>query len=178
MLDQGWLARLDVRPGSDHDFETVLREGRPAGSFALRFGRSAYGLLDLSGAAALLPGQELLDGPPRIAPLAVLARKLPEDAAAATRALLLTFRASPGQAARLEELLVDAQASVEREPGTAAWFALRFADGDHGLFAAFPDDAARFAHLAGAVPRQLAQRALAVLAGVPDMDLLQVVAAR
>jgi hypothetical protein len=186
MLDQGWLARLEVRPGRDHDFETSLgdwRAGRvAAASFALRFGRSAYGILEIAGggADAALPAErELLDGAPRVAQFTVLARKPPEgDTSSLTRGLLLTLAANPGQAAALEDLLVGAQAWVEEERDTAAWFALRFANGDYGLFAAFAGDAARFAHLAGAVPRALTKHALPLLAGVPDMHLLQLLAAR
>jgi hypothetical protein len=185
MLDQGWLARLEVRPGRDHECETLLRERRGEPStlaFALRFGRSAYGLLELArtaGNAALPVNEDLLDGAPRSVQFTVIASSLPERAMPeVTRALLLTFQASEGRSGPLEDLLLAAQPSAAAEPGTAAWFALRFTNGTHGLFAAFADDAARFEHLAGPVPRELTRQALSLLAGVPDMDLLQVLAVR
>src|SRR5688500_14254436 len=38
---------------------------------------------------------------------------------------------------------------VEHEPGTTAWFALKFGPFSFGIFDAFPHDTARQAHLAG-----------------------------
>jgi hypothetical protein len=182
MRNQGWLVRLEVRPGRDHEFETVLgswRQKAAAASFAVRFGRSAYGLFEFSGAtdaaAAVPQGEDLLAGAPRAEQFSVLASKLATPSMV-TRGLLMTLPVLAGQAAQLEDFLRSAQAWVEEEPGTAAWFALHFASGSYGLFAAFPDDAARFEHLSGAVPRELTQRALALLGGVPAMDLLQVLA--
>jgi hypothetical protein len=40
----------------------------------------------------------------------------------------------------------------------------------------FPDNGARFSHLTGQVPRELTRHALSLLGGLPDMDLLQVLA--
>ncbi|HSL12351.1 MAG TPA: hypothetical protein VLA82_13650 [Actinomycetota bacterium] len=44
---------------------------------------------------------------------------------------------------------------VADEPATIAWFAVRFGRGDHGIFAVFPDDAGRDAHLQGRVTQEL-----------------------
>ena len=95
-----------------------------------------------------------------------------------TRGLLLTFKAKQGHQADVERFLRDAQALVEREPGTAAWFALHLEDGEYGIFDVFPDNMARLSHLSGQVPRELTKHALSLLGGVPDMDMLQVLAAR
>ena len=190
-MTQGLLVRLEARHGRDHDLESFLEgalpslRAQPAGMacLAVRFGRSEYGIFDFAdeaGREAQLPGAQLLASAPRGEKMAILASKLPPVASGAglTRGLLLRFPAKPGQAAQLEKFLRDAQAWVAEEPDTMAWFALRFAGGDHGLLSAFADDGARFAHLTGAVLRELTGQALALLDSVPDMDLLQVLATR
>jgi hypothetical protein len=65
---------------------------------------------------------------------------------------------------------------VQEEPGTVAWFALQMESGAYGIFDVFPDNGARFAHLTGRVPRELTKHALSLLGGMPDMDMLQVLA--
>jgi quinol monooxygenase YgiN len=113
-------------------------------------------------------------------PLAVLASKLPTPAAVLagiTRGLLLTFKARQGHEAQVENFLRGARAIVDEEPGTIAWFAIRLDSGEYGIFDVFPDNSARLAHLTGHVPRELTKHALSLLGGVPDMDMLQVLAA-
>ena len=145
----------------------------------MRFGRSEYGVFGFPG-VAFDAGKDLLASAPRIEQVTVLASKLPDQpiAPAATRGLLLAFEAKAGCGPELEQFLRDAQADVEGEPGTIAWFALRLGSGSYGSFAVFPDNGDRFAHLTGPVPRELTRQALSLLGGVPDMDLLQVLAAR
>ena len=69
-----------------------------------------------------------------------------------------------------------AKGMVDAEPGTTAWFALEFAGGHYGIVALFPGNAARLAHLAGRVPRELAKYARSLVGGDPEMEMLQVVA--
>ena len=202
MVTKGLLVRLDAQHGRDDELEGFLRSAQqlvrqePATSawFALRFGRSEYGIFDvfpdeqgrqahLEGAVAaqlLGPGRQLLARDPQIQRLSVLASKLPgaRDAGAAiTRGLLLTFRAKQGHEAQVELFLREAQAMVQLEPGTTAWFALHLDAGDYGIFDVFPDNATRFSHLTGQVPRELTKHALSLLGGLPDIEMLQVLAA-
>jgi len=201
MLTHGLLVRLEARHGQDHELETFLASALPlvraepatTAWFALRFGRSEYGIFDafpneqgrqahLAGAVAAALGNEgkqLLASEPRIEKVDVLASKLPAagSAPAITRGLLLVLPPKQGHQAQVEQFLRDAQPLVEQEPGTVAWFALRLANGDYAIFDVFPDNGARFAHLTGAVPRELTKHALSLLGGVPDMDMLQVLAA-
>ena len=161
----------------------------------MRFGRLEYGIFDafpdeagrqahLDGAVAaqlMGPGRQLLARDPQIQRLTLLAHKLPQAAQAVvevTRGLLLTFKAKQGHEPQVERFLRDAQGLVEAEPGTTAWFALHLGAGEYGIFDVFPDNMARLSHLGGAVPRELAKHALSLLGGVPDMDMLQVLAAR
>jgi quinol monooxygenase YgiN len=201
MVTHGLLVRLEAAHGRDKDLESFLASARadvarePATTawFAVRFGRGDYGIVDvfpneqgrsahLAGpvAAALTGvGRPLLAQDASIRPFAVLASKLPAaaaDAPALTRGLLLTFKAHQGHELQVEGFLGNAQALVQDEPGTIAWFALRLDDGHYGIFDAFPDNGARFAHLTGHVPRELAKHAMSLLGGLPDMDMLQVLA--
>jgi quinol monooxygenase YgiN len=201
MVTHALLVRLEARHGQDHALETFLASAVPlvraepatTAWFALRFGRSEYGIFDafpneagrqahLAGAVAAALGKEgkqLLAGEPRIEKVDVLASKLPVTASGPelTRGLLLAFKAKQGHEAQVEQFLRDAQPLVEQEPGTVAWFALRLASGYYGIFDVFADNGARFAHLTGPVPRELTKHALSLLGDVPDMDLLQVLAA-
>lgn len=202
MVTTGLLVRLEAQLGLEQDVEDLLVAARelvaqePATRawFAVRFGRLEYGIFDvfpdeagrqahLHGAVAtqlMGPGRRLLARDPQIQKLAVLAHKLPpaaQEGLAVTRGLLLTFRARQGHEAQVERFLRDAQDLVEKEPGTTAWFALHLEGGEYGIFDVFPDNMARLAHLGGAVPRELAKHALTLLGGMPDMDMLQVLAA-
>ena len=203
MVTTGLLVRLEAQHGRERELEEFLRSAQglvaqePATTawFALRFGRLEYGIFDvfpdeagrqahLDGAVAaqlMGPGRQLLARDPQIQRVALIAHKLPQAADAVlpvTRGLLLTFKAKQGHEAHVERFLRDAQDLVEREPGTTAWFALHLEHGEHGIFDVFPDNMARLSHLSGQVPRELAKHALSLLGGVPDMDMLQVLAAR
>src|SRR5215217_7101345 len=115
MVSKGLLVRLEVKPGIDEQVENFLTSALPLVQqepatiawFAIRFGRSEYGIFDvfpddagrdahLSGpiARALMEQAEtLLTEPPRIQKIDVLADKLPEVALAQPnrKGLLLTF---------------------------------------------------------------------------------------
>lgn len=203
MVTTGLLVRLEAQHGREGELEDFLRSAqalvaqKPATSawFAVRFGRLEYGIVDvfpdeagrqahLAGpvAAQLMgPGRQLLARDPQIQRLSLLAHKLPRAAdagPAVTRGLLLTFKAKQGHEPQVEQFLRDAQGLVEGEPGTTAWFALHLEHGEYGIFDVFPDNMARLSHLSGHVPRELAKHALSLLGGVPDMDMLRVLAAR
>jgi quinol monooxygenase YgiN len=200
MATRGLLVRLEARPGKDAHVEQFLRaalslvqqEAATSAWFALRFGRSEYGIFDvfpddagrdthLSGpiAKALMEQtDELFAKPPKIQRLDVLADKLPAVAEPVTKALLLTFKAKSGHSEQVEQFLRDAKSFVDQEPKTTAWFAIHLDDGDYGIFDVFPDNGGRFAHLTGHVPRELAKHALSLLGSVPDMEMLDVQAAK
>jgi quinol monooxygenase YgiN len=200
MVTTGLLARLEAKPEKDMEVEAFLQsalslvQAEPATTawFALRFGRLEYGIFDvfpdeagrdahLSGAVAqalMSRSDALFAKPPQIQKLTVLADKLPAATSTepVTKGLLLTFAAKSGHEADVERFLRDAQPIVEHEPRTMAWFAIRIDAGEYGIFDVFPDNAARFAHLTGHVPRELAKHALTLLGSVPDIELLDVLA--
>lgn len=70
--------------------------------------------------------------------------------------LLVRLDAKPGRDQDVEDFLRSAALPlVEEEPGTLAWFAVKFGQGEYGIFDTFTDDAAREAHLAGPVAQAL-----------------------
>lgn len=60
-----------------------------------------------------------------------------------TVALLVRLEAKPGNEQEVARLLENGLAMVEDEPGTTAWFAVRFGVRTFGIFDAFPDYAGR-----------------------------------
>jgi quinol monooxygenase YgiN len=201
MVTTGLLVRLAAKHDQDEEVERFLRaalplvEHEPATTawFAIRFGRHEYGIFDvfpdedgrqahLSGPVArnlTERGDELFSEAPQIENLDVLAAKLPTAGAsvdAVTKGLLLLLPAKSGHEPYVEEFLRGARPLVEEEPRTVAWFAIRAGEGRYGIFDVFPDNGARFAHLTGHVPRELAKHATTLLGGLPDMDMLNILA--
>jgi quinol monooxygenase YgiN len=200
MTSKGLLVRLEAKHGTYNEVETFLRSAVPLVTqepattawFAIRFGRSEYGIFDvfpddsgrdahLAGAVAtalMAEADALFTRQPRIQRLDVLADKLPAAPVTQidTKGLLLTFKAKSGHEQQVEQFLRDAQLLVQREPETTAWFAIRLDDAHYGIFDVFPDNGGRFAHLTGHVPRELAKHSLSLLGSVPDIEMLDVLA--
>jgi len=136
----------------------------------------------LNGAVArtlIAESDRLFARQPHIQKIDILSDKLPagEPAQAVTKGLLLGFKAKALHEPQVVQFLRDANPLVQQEPRTTAWFALLFEDGSYGIFDVFPDQGGRFAHLTGHVPRELAKHALSLLGSVPDMDMLNILAA-
>lgn len=93
-----------------------------------------------------------------------------------SRGLLVRLEARSGKEADVEAFLLSALPLVQREPGTTAWFAVRFGRGEYGIFDVFPDDEARDAHLAGPVAQALMERADELFAEAPRIQKLVVLA--
>jgi quinol monooxygenase YgiN len=94
----------------------------------------------------------------------------------ANKALLVRLEAKPGKEHDVEQFLLSALPLVEQEPGTKPWFAVRFGPSTFGIIDAFPDDAAREAHLGGPVGKALAEKADELFASSPDVSNLDVIA--
>jgi quinol monooxygenase YgiN len=202
MINLGLLVRFEAKHGRDADVEALLESAVPLvvqepgtiAWFGIRFGRSEYGIFDVfpdeSARQAHLAGpvahalmaqtDTLLEGAPSIERLDVIAHKLPPGVQGepVNKGLLLSLAAKPGHELQVESFLHDAKSLVEQEPKTIAWFAIRRSDGRYGIFDVFHDNAGRFAHLAGDVPRELTKHALSLLGSVPDLDMLDVKGAK
>jgi quinol monooxygenase YgiN len=95
-----------------------------------------------------------------------------------TTALFVRLEARPGRERDVGRFLLDGLPLVEDEPATVAWFALRLGPTTFGIFDAFPDEAGRQAHLAGRVAAALGAKASELLAKVPSIEKLDVLAAK
>jgi hypothetical protein len=93
-----------------------------------------------------------------------------------TNGLLLRLPIKSNHVDDATEFLRGGQAIVADEPATTAWFAIRFTDGDLGVFDVFPDVRGRRAHLTGEIPKQLALHGLPWLSGLPQMSFADVLA--
>jgi quinol monooxygenase YgiN len=93
-------------------------------------------------------------------------------------ALFVRLEAKPGKEADVESFLQGGLAIVEGEPQTIAWFALRLGPSTFGIFDAFPDEAGRQAHLQGKVAAALMAKAPELLAKVPSIEKVSVLAAK
>lgn len=93
-----------------------------------------------------------------------------------TKGLLVRLEARPGKDDEVEAFLRSALPLVRQEPGTTAWFAIRFGRAEYGIFDVFPDEAGREAHLTGAVAKALMEQAEALLAEPPGIQKLDILA--
>ena len=76
-----------------------------------------------------------------------------------TAAPLVRLAIKPGKEADVAALLQDGLMVIQREPAAISWFAVPLERGGVGVFDAFPDDAARRAHLSGRAAGELMDRA-------------------
>ena len=93
-----------------------------------------------------------------------------------TLALYVRLEAKPGMEREVENLLKDARSIVAGEGGAAAWFALRLGPSTFAIFAAFPDEKARQAHIDGKVAAMLTEKAPDLFANQLDFFRADVIA--
>jgi len=89
-------------------------------------------------------------------------------------ALLVRLRAKPGKEHEVEELLVAARPLVLDEVGTVSWYAVKFDDGQYGIFDTFANEEGRNAHLNGQVANLLFAKAGEILAELPEVEMLEI----
>ncbi|MDB6019139.1 MAG: hypothetical protein JWR19_3628 [Pedosphaera sp.] len=95
-----------------------------------------------------------------------------------SEALFVRLEAKRGKEAEVEEFLRNGLQLVQEEPATIAWFGIRLGPTTFGIFDAFPDDAGRQAHLSGKVAAALKARAAELFAQPPQIEKLDVLAAK
>lgn len=98
------------------------------------------------------------------------------DTKMAKLALYVPLEARMGREEDAAEFLRSALPLVEAEPGTTTWYALRFDHNTFAIFDAFPDEAARDAHLAGEVAVALIRQAPDLFVDPPEIKRVEVLA--
>lgn len=93
-------------------------------------------------------------------------------------ALFVKLEAKPGKEDDVEAFLNSGRALVDEEPGTIAWFAVRFGPSTFAIFDAFEDEDGRQAHLSGQVAAALMENAADLLAEEPKIEQLDVLASK
>ena len=93
-------------------------------------------------------------------------------------ALLVRLEAKPGKEAEVEAFLRAGLPLVQEEPATIAWFGIRLGPSTFGIFDAFPDESGRRAHLSGKVAAALMAKASELLAKPPEIEKVDVLAAK
>ena len=86
--------------------------------------------------------------------------------------------AKPGQGPALADLLGDALALANDEPGTVVWFAARTDESTFWIFDAFATEDGRNAHATGAIVDALSQNADRLLATAPEILPADVLASK
>jgi quinol monooxygenase YgiN len=156
--------------------------------FGIRYMRGEFGVYscfdDEAGREAHLAGtaaatffaaeKRLMTAAPRTSRIDVVASKMPKVLENVTKGLVLRFKAKPGKEAEVAQLLRDAKAHAEKEPGTLAWFANQYDESHFGTFSVFADSGARFTHLTGQIPRELGVIGLTLLGGMPEVHMVDV----
>lgn len=95
-----------------------------------------------------------------------------------TKGLLIRLQARPGQESSVATMLGGAMPIVEAEPGTTALFMVRFGPSEYGIFNAFPDEAARQAHMTGHAAEALFANAAELFTQPPAVEPLEILFAK
>lgn len=95
-----------------------------------------------------------------------------------TLALYVRLEAKPGKEKEVEEFLKSGYQLVMDEPATIAWFGIRLGPSTFGIFDVFPDEKGRQAHLSGKVAAALMAKAPELLAKMPVIEKIDVLAAK
>lgn len=92
--------------------------------------------------------------------------------------LLARIEARTGKEDEVESLLCGALPLARAEAGTRTWYAFRLGPSSFGIFDTFDDEAGRQAHLDGEIARALMGKADELLAKPPQIDKVDVLAAK
>jgi quinol monooxygenase YgiN len=93
-------------------------------------------------------------------------------------ALLAILEAKAGKQEELAAFLKSALPLALKEPATESWFAFRIDSSRFGIFDTFADESGRNAHLNGEIAKALFARAGELLASPPQIERLEILAAK
>ena len=94
------------------------------------------------------------------------------------KALLARLHAKPGKEDEVAAFLKSALPMAQAEDGTVKWYALQLDDTTFGIFDTFADDDGRQAHLDGDIAAALMEHADDLLAQPPQIEQVDVLAAK
>jgi quinol monooxygenase YgiN len=92
--------------------------------------------------------------------------------------ILALLEAKPGKGGELAAFLEAGRALALAEEGTVTWYAFKISDTSYGIFDTFETEDARDAHLGGQIPQALGEVAPSLLAGDPDIRMVELVAVK
>src|SRR5580698_11071906 len=92
--------------------------------------------------------------------------------------ILATLKAKHGKESEVEAFLKSALPLANQEAGTLVWFALRLDASTFGIFDAFADETGRDAHLSGPIAAALMAKWQDLLAELPKIEKVSVLAAK
>lgn len=83
-----------------------------------------------------------------------------------------------GKEAAVEAFLNSGLALVNDEPLTVTWYAVKFSENTFGIFDTFDGEAGRDAHLTGKVAEALMANAADLLAEMPNIEKIDIIAVK
>lgn len=92
--------------------------------------------------------------------------------------ILALLEAKPGKGDELAAFLEAGRALALAEEDTVTWYAFKISDTSYGIFDTFETEDARDAHLGGRIPQALGQVAPSLLAGAPNIRMVELVAVK
>lgn len=95
-----------------------------------------------------------------------------------TLALLAILEAKPGKEDEVSAFLKSALPLANKEIQTLSWFAFRIGSSKFGIFDTFPNEAGRNSHLSGEIAKALLSKAGELLAAPPQIEKLDILAAK
>ena len=92
--------------------------------------------------------------------------------------ILARMEAKPGKEDEVGAFLESALPLVQEEPDTVTWYAIRIGSSEFGIFDTFEEDAGRQAHLSGKVAAALMAKAPDLFVSTPDIQTVDILAAK
>ena len=92
--------------------------------------------------------------------------------------VLALLEAKPEKGDDLGRFLEQGRALAVAEGGTVTWYAFKVSATTYGIFDTFEDEDGRQAHLNGEIPTALGSVAPELLAGDPDIRMVDIVAVK
>jgi quinol monooxygenase YgiN len=92
--------------------------------------------------------------------------------------ILVLLEAKPGKEQELGDFLKSAQPMAVAELATTTWYAVKLGPASFGVFDTFKDEVGRKAHLSGEIAKALFAKADELLAKAPQVEMLEILAAK